>query len=65
VQLTEGLGSPEVELGVGQVRAPVIAHLGWYKFAIEHAHRRLPLGTWVCEEIEVQGPNCDCQRHIK
>jgi hypothetical protein len=58
----EGLGSLEVGLGVGQVRAPVVAHLGRYKFVEERAHYRSPSGTWVCEETEVRGPNCDCQR---
>jgi hypothetical protein len=62
VQLTEGLGSPGVGLGFGQVRAPVVAHLGPYKFAGEHAHRRSPSGTCRCEEIEVGGSHCKCQR---
>jgi hypothetical protein len=55
VQLMEGLGSLEVGLGVNQVRAPVIAHPGRYKFAGGRARHRLPSGTWACEETEVRG----------
>jgi hypothetical protein len=58
----EGLGSPGVGLGVNQVRAPVVAHHGRYKFVGGRAHRRSPSGTWHCEEIEVRGLKCECQR---
>jgi hypothetical protein len=58
----EGLGSPGVGLGDDQVRAQVVAHLGRYKFAGERAHRRSPSSTWRCEEIEVWGLKCECQR---
>jgi hypothetical protein len=62
VQLMVGFGSPRVGLGVDQARALVIKHLGRYRFAGGCALRLLPSGTWVCEEIEVQGPLCECQR---
>jgi hypothetical protein len=42
VQLVEGLGSLRVELGVDQVRALVIEHIGRYRFAGGHAHWRSP-----------------------
>jgi hypothetical protein len=51
-----------VGLGVNQVRAPVVAHHGRYKFVGGRAHRRSPSGTWHCEEIEVRGLKCECQR---
>jgi hypothetical protein len=56
------LGSPGVGLGVDHVRALVVAHLDRYKFAGEHAHRRSLTWTWRCEEIEVWGLKCKCQR---
>jgi hypothetical protein len=40
VQLTEGLGSPGVGIGVNRVRASVVAHPGRYKLAGGRAHRR-------------------------
>jgi hypothetical protein len=40
VQLMVGLGLPGVGLGVDQVRAPVVTHLGWYKFTGGRVHRR-------------------------
>jgi hypothetical protein len=58
----EGLESLGVGLGVNQVRAPVVAHLGRYKFAGERAHRRSPSWTRRSEEIEVGGLKCECQR---
>jgi hypothetical protein len=63
VQLMVGFGSPRVGFGVGRARDLVIKHLGRYRFAGGRAHRRSPSGTWVCEETEVQGPLCECQRH--
>jgi hypothetical protein len=63
VQLMVGFGSPRVGLGVGRARALFIKHLVRYRFTEGRAHRRSPSGTWVCEEIEVQGPLCECQRH--
>jgi hypothetical protein len=63
VQLMEGLVSPRVELGVGQARALVVECLRRYRFAGMRAHRRSPLGTYRCEEIELRGPKCECQRH--
>jgi hypothetical protein len=50
-----------VEIGVNRVRALVVAHPGWYKLAGGRAHRRLTSGTWVCKEIEREGPWCKCQ----
>jgi hypothetical protein len=58
----EGLGSPGVGIGVNRVRASVIVHPGRYKLVGGHAHRRSPLGTWVCEGIEVGGVLRKCQR---
>jgi hypothetical protein len=63
VQLVEGLVSPRVELGVGQARVLIIEYLSRYWFAERCAHRRSPSGTCRCEEIELRGPNCECQRH--
>jgi hypothetical protein len=62
VQLIEGLGSRGVGIGVDRVRASVVARLGRSKLAGGRAHRRSPLGTWVCEEIEVGGVLHKCQR---
>jgi hypothetical protein len=64
VQLRVGLGSPGVELGVDRVRAPVVVHPGWYKFAGGHTHRRSPSWTECGEEIKVQGLKCECQRNM-
>jgi hypothetical protein len=50
-----GLESSGVEIGVDRVRASVIAYHGRYRLAGGCAHRRLLLGTWVCEETEVHG----------
>jgi hypothetical protein len=61
MQLVEGLGSPGMGLGVNQVRTPVVAHPGRYKFAEGRTHRRSPSGTWHCEEIEVRGVLCKLQ----
>jgi hypothetical protein len=58
----EGLGSPGVGIGVDRVRVLVVAYPGQYKLAEEHAHRRSPSGTWVCEGIEVGGVLRKCQR---
>jgi hypothetical protein len=55
------LGSPGVELGVDRVRASVVVHLGRYKIAGGRVHRSSPSGTWVYEEIEVQGLMCERQ----
>jgi hypothetical protein len=63
VQLMVGFGSPRVGLGVGRAKALVIKHLGRYRFVGGRAHRRSTSGTWVCEETEVHGPLCECQRH--
>jgi hypothetical protein len=63
VKLMEGLGSPGMGLGVNQVRAPIVAHPGRYKFAGGRANRRSPSRTWRCEEIEVRGLKCECQRN--
>jgi hypothetical protein len=50
-----------VELGVDRVRASVVVHLGRYKIAGGRVHRSSPSGTWVYEEIEVQGLMCERQ----
>jgi hypothetical protein len=63
VQLVEGLRSPAVELGVSVTRA---GHcVSWpVQARRRYARRRSLSWTWRCEEIEVQGPNCEGQRHI-
>jgi hypothetical protein len=61
VQLIEGLKSPGVGIGVDRVRASVVVHPGRYKFAGGSAHCRSPLGTWLCEEIEVERLMCERQ----
>jgi hypothetical protein len=61
MQLMEGLVSPRVELVVGQARALVVEYLDRYRFARGRAHRRSPSGTCRYEEIELRGPNCECQ----
>jgi hypothetical protein len=63
VQLKGGFVLPRVALGVGQTRALVVECLGRYRFTGSRAHRRSPSGTRVCKEIELRGPNCECQRH--
>jgi hypothetical protein len=55
VQLTEGLGSPGVGIGVNRFRASVVAHPGRYRLAGGRVHRRSSSGTWVSEETEMQG----------
>jgi hypothetical protein len=57
----EGLGLPMVELGVSRARALVVEYLGQYRFAGGRAHCRSPSGTCRSEEIELRGPNCECQ----
>jgi hypothetical protein len=62
MQWMAGLESPGVEIGVDQVRASVVAYPSRYRLTGGRAHRRSPSGTWVCEEIEVRGLMCECQR---
>jgi hypothetical protein len=65
VQLVEGLGSLGLELGVKQRRRLAIAFSGQYKFAggvLVAVHRR---GLSAVNKIELQGPNCECQRDNK
>jgi hypothetical protein len=63
MQLFEGLRPPGVEFGVNQVRSLASAYSGRFGLAGERARRRPPSWTWRYEEIEMQGPKCEGQRH--
>jgi hypothetical protein len=55
VQLVEGLVSQRVEFGVGQVRAMVFEHIGQFRLAGGHAHRRSPSRTQVVKRKKCRG----------
>jgi hypothetical protein len=63
MKLVEGLRPPRVLFGVNQIRSLASTYSGRYRLAGEHVHRRPPSWTWRCEEIEMQGSNCEGQRH--
>jgi hypothetical protein len=52
-----------VVFGAKQVRSLASAYSGRYRLTRELARRRPPSWTWRYEEIEMQGPNYEGQRH--